>query len=42
MRGKSGAIHRQPIDHQVDEVAKMEEENKRIRDEIDSMERRFT
>ena len=28
-------------DHQVDEVAKMEEENKRIRDEIDSMERRL-
>ena len=30
-----------PFNHQVDEVAKMEEENKRIRDEIDSMERRL-
>ena len=27
--------------YQVDEVAKMEEENKRIREEIDSMERRY-
>ena len=30
-----------PFNHQVDEAAKMEEENKRIRAEIDSMERRL-